>query len=190
MSSAETSAELAELQQLQKASSPDEKTHARGDHERTVARFLGEIGIDVRDLPAPAADFFGCVAETSEAAVAEAKRTFNRTRPYKLPHNDLHPLKTITSDDSASYPSGHATYGMLLGLVLVQMLPEKSAAIYKRIEDFGYSRLVSGVHYRSDVYAGEISGAALAAALFMDPAFRDQMKKATPAIRKAAGLSP
>jgi acid phosphatase (class A) len=187
--SPEANAELVELQRLQKASAADEKRHARGDHDRTVARFLGEIGIDVRGLPEPAREFFHCIAEMSESAVADSKSKFNRTRPYKLPHNDLHPLKTITADDTASYPSGHATYGMLVGLVLVQMLPEKSEAIYKRIEDFGYSRLVSGVHYRSDVYAGEISGAALAATLFMNPNFRDQLNRVTPAIRKAAGLA-
>lgn len=185
--SAETKAELQELRQLEKSRTAKATKHAGGDHERTIQRFLGEIGIKVKDLPPVASHFFECLAETTEQKIDEAKVKFNRTRPYKLPDNHLHILKTVGPDDSPSYPSAHAAYGMVTGLVLAQMLPEKKQEIYQRIEDFGYSRLVSGVHFRSDVYAGEAAGGAIATALFADPAFRDAFAKATPELRKAAG---
>jgi acid phosphatase (class A) len=68
------------------------------------------------------------------------------------------------------------------------MLPEKKADIYKRIADYGFSRMVAGVHFRSDVEAGKILGAAIAASLFADPAFRDEFVLAKACVRKAVGL--
>jgi membrane-associated phospholipid phosphatase len=52
-----------------------------------------------------------------------------RTRPYRLHENKLHTLKKLSDRDSTSYPSGHATYGTVVGLVLVEMLPEKKGEI-------------------------------------------------------------
>jgi acid phosphatase (class A) len=186
--SLETRAELRELQRLQESRTAATANHASADHERTIERFLDPIGIKLHDLPSSTADFFKCAARLTEQKVQEAKIIFKRNRPYTLPHNRLHVLKTIGSDDSFSYPSGHAAYGMVTGLILSAMLPEKRDAIQKRIEDFGYSRLISGVHFRSDVYAGQISGAAVAAAFFEDATFRDAFQKAKADLRAAAGF--
>ena len=71
--------------------------------------------------------------------VREAKTTFMRTRPYRLHENKLHTLKKLSDRNSTSYPSGHATYGAVVGLVLVEILPEKKEEIFKRIQDYGYS---------------------------------------------------
>ncbi len=185
--SAETKAELQELLRLQELRTAAQAKHARGDHHRTIERFLGEIGIKVKELPPFASHFFDCLAKTTEHEVHEAKTKFRRTRPYMLPHNKLHILKTVGHDDSPSYPSGHAAYGMVAGLILARMLPERKQEIFKRIEDFGYSRLVSGVHFRSDVYAGEIAGGAIVASLFESKAFRDAFARAKPELRKAIG---
>jgi hypothetical protein len=68
------------------------------------------------------------------------------------------------------------------------MLPEKKAEIYKRIQDYGYSRLVSGAHFRSDVYAGNIAGAAIAASPLNQEHFRDELKQVKVELRKASGL--
>src|SRR6185312_10394706 len=91
---------------------------------------------------------------------------------------------------SASYPSAHATYGAALGVVLAEMIPEKKDAIYRRIQDYGYSRIVSGAHFRSDVYAGNVAGAAIAAALLNDENFRNQLKEIKGELRKDVGLPP
>src|SRR5262249_4878626 len=158
-----TRAELQELVRLQESRTPDQVKHAKGDDDRTIERFLGEIGIKVETLSESASHFFDCIAHSVEQTIREAKGTFGRTRPYRLPHNKLHSLKKLSDRDSSSYPSGHATYGAAVGLVLAEMLPEKKEDIYKRIQDYGRSRLVSGAHFRSDVYAGNIAGAAIAA---------------------------
>jgi len=174
--SAQTKAELQELLRLQESRTPDQAKHVRDDDHRTLERFLGGIGIKVESL--------------SASANREAKNTFNRTRPYRLPHNNLHTLKKLSDRDSPSYPSAHATYGAVMGMVLAEMIPEKKEELYKRIQDYGYSRIVSGAHFRSDVYAGNVAGAAIAASLLSKEAFRNELNDVKGELRKAAGLAP
>jgi acid phosphatase (class A) len=188
--SAQTKAELRELLRLQESRTSQQVEHVRGDDHRTVERFLQGMGIKVEQLSDVATHFFDCIGAAVEKAVREAKPIFARTRPYRLHENKLHTLKKLSDRDSTSYPSGHATYGTVVGLVIVEMLPEKKEEIYKRIQDYAYSRLVSGAHFRSDIYAGNIAGAAIAASLLNNEAFRDEMKQVKVELRKAAGLAP
>jgi acid phosphatase (class A) len=184
--SAETKAELIELLTLQSQRTPDQTKHAERDYKRTIDRFFGEIDIKTEDWPTSARHFFECVAATAEDAVSEAKTTFRRTRPYKLPHNGLHILKTL-KDDTFSYPSGPAAYGTVTGLLLAEMLPERREKILKRIEDYSYSRMVSGVHFRSDVYAGQVAGSTIVAFLLKDKTFQNKFENAKTELRKALG---
>lgn len=188
--SAHTKAELQELLRLQEARTSEQVEHVRGDDLRTVQRFLSGMDIKVEKLSESATRLFDCIGIAVEHVVREAKTTFMRTRPYRLHENKLHTLKKLSDRDSTSYPSGHATYGTVVGLVLGEMFPEKKEEIYKRIQDYGYSRLVSGAHFRSDVYAGNIAGAAIAASLLNNDAFRDQLKDVKVELRKAAGSAP
>ena len=188
--SAQTKAELQELLRLQEARTPDQVKHVRDDDHRTVERFLEGTGIKLENLSASAKRFFDCIDNSVRHAVHEAKNTFDRTRPYRLPHSNLHTLKKLSDRDSASYPSAHATYGATLGMVLAEMIPEKKEALYKRIQDYGYSRIVSGAHFRSDVYAGNVAGAAIAASLLSNETFRNELNDVKSELRKAAGLAP
>jgi acid phosphatase (class A) len=188
--SAHTKAELQELLRLQETRTSQQVEHVKGDDHRTVERFLGGMGIKFEQLSASAIRFFDCIGTAVEKSVRDAKTTFKRTRPYRVHENKLHTLKRLSDRDSTSYPSGHATYGTVVGLVLVEMLPEKKEEIYKRIQDYGYSRMVSGAHFRSDVYAGNIAGAAIAASLLNQEPFRDELKQVKVELRKAVGLAP
>jgi len=188
--SAQTRAELQELLRLQESRTSQQVEHVKGDDHRTVERFLGGMNIKVGQLSNSAIHFFDCIGAAVEKAVRDAKTTFVRTRPYRLHESRLHTLKKLSDRDSTSYPSGHATYGTVVGLVLVEMLPEKKEEIYKRVQDYGYSRLVSGAHFRSDVYAGNIAGAAIAASLLSKDSFRDEFRQVKAELRKAIGLTP
>jgi acid phosphatase (class A) len=77
-----------------------------------------------------------------------------------------------------------------MGMVLAEMIPEKKEELYKRIQDYGYSRIVSGAHFRSDVYAGNVAGAAIAASLLSKETFRNELNDVKGELRKAAGLAP
>jgi acid phosphatase (class A) len=184
----ETKAELDELQILDVTRSVEQEEHARGDHERSTSRFLSQMHVQVDEAQlAKAAPFFQCVYEAVEDAVNPAKDKFKRMRPYNLPDNGLHPLKKISAKDTFSYPSGHAAYGATVGLILIEMVPELREKIYARIEDFGFSRMISGVHFRSDVYAGEVAGTTIAASLHQAERFQAQFDDAKKSVRKALG---
>ena len=183
-----TSAELAELQALQKSRTPDAIKHASDDYARTIERFLAGMTPSIMVENVGAADhLFACAADTTEDAIDAAKAKFNRTRPYRLPDNGLQVLKPIAANDTPSFPSAHAAFGAVTGLILIEMAPELRERISARIEDFGLSRLISGVHYRSDVYAGEFAGAAIAASLLAGRDFRAELEKVKPGLRKAIG---
>ena len=138
--------------------------HASDDYTRTVERFLAGMSPPIVVTNVGAADhLFECATETTESAITAAKAKFNRTRPYRLPNNDLQVLKAIKANDAPSFPSSHSAFGTVTGLILVEMVPELRERISARIKDFALSRLISGVHFRSDVYAGEVAGAAIAA---------------------------
>ncbi len=184
----ETKAELKELSQLQDARTPAEEEHAKSDVEISLARFLA--GADIKfdaTLLGKCSAFFDRLSKLTHDVAHEAKKTFCRTRPYDLPGNTLRPLQQLK--DNPSYPSGHTTYGTLIAAVLAEMLPERRNQIYARAADYGHSRLVGGMHYRSDVDAGKALGAALAADEFAtDADFKHNLPRATGCVREALGL--
>ncbi|MBI4725584.1 MAG: phosphatase PAP2 family protein [Rhodomicrobium sp.] len=113
---------------------------------------------------------------------------FCRKRPFLTKGNRLRPLRKKKLHESFSYPSGHATYGAFAGFLLAEMVPEKRAEIYARIEDYARSRLVSGVHFRSDVEAGKLLGAAVAMSVFDRADLRGEFETAKTCVRGALGL--
>ena len=185
----ETKAELDELAALEQARTPEQVEHAARDAGRTLPRFLegASIAFDAEALK-PCEDFFLKRRKEETAALEAAKSTFCRPRPYATAGNTLRPVDGAKPSDSYSYPSGHSTYGATTGFLLAAMMPEKRAAIYARINDYAHSRMVAGVHFRSDVEAGKFYGTAIAVALFAKPGFQAEFEEARICVRKAAGL--
>lgn len=185
----ETKAELDELETLERARTPEQAAHAASDAERSLPRFLegAHIAFDAAALQS-CEGFFTKRRKEEKAVVDAAKFTFCRLRPFLTPGNTLHPVQEAMPDDSYSYPSGHATYGATVGFLLAEMMPEKRAALYARIEDYARGRMVAGVHFRSDVEAGKLIGAAIVNALFANPGLESEFAEAKACVRKAARL--
>lgn len=80
--------------------------------------------------------------------------------------------------ESFSYPSGHGALGFGWALVLAEIAPTHADAIIERGRDFGWSRVVCGVHYPSDIDAGRIVAAGAIARLHADPDFRRELMAA------------
>ncbi|HZV20871.1 MAG TPA: phosphatase PAP2 family protein [Hyphomicrobiales bacterium] len=186
----ETKAELDELAGLEQARTKEQEKHVSQDLERSVARFLAgaNIAFDAGELK-KCEGFFLERRKEQKAAVDAAKNSFCRLRPFKTPGNRLHPVDGALPDDSFSYPSGHAAYGATLGFLLAEMLPEKRAAIYNRINDYAYGRMIAGVHFRRDVEAGKLIGAAVSLAYLGRRDKQAEYDAAQSCVRKAVGLS-
>ena len=91
----ETKAEVNELTRMQEARTPAEQEHAIADITISIPRFLegANIKFDSAALD-KCNDFFEKLSKLTKEASDNAKKTFCRTRPYKLPGNMLQPLQS------------------------------------------------------------------------------------------------
>ncbi len=72
---------------------------------------------------------------------------------------------------SASYPSGSSTVATVYGEAFAALEPERAAEARRTAREMGLSRLVCGMHYPSDVAAGEALGKAVFEAAAATPGF-------------------
>lgn len=108
-------------------------------------------------------------------AVAGAKLKYRQPRPYRGGKGAIcikpPPGFSLTPD----YPSGHATWGWTVGLLLAEAAPDRSEAILARARAFGESRVVCGVHNASAVEAGRKTAEGLIAALWSSETFKNDL---------------
>jgi len=55
---------------------------------------------------------------------------------------------------SASYPSGHTTYGYMESLLLALLVPQRYPHMVVRAAEYGSNRITIGAHYAMDVLGG------------------------------------
>jgi acid phosphatase (class A) len=170
-----TQAELAELRGIAAASSAELKAFAARDaKDETPDIFNGVLGFDIATTP-QTRKLLQLVAEEEEGDSKNAKAFFHRVRPYVMDTTlpTCEPKKP--GKPANSYPSGHATLAFSMGVVLAQVLPAKAQPILARSKEYAENRLVCGVHYRSDIVAGQQFGTVLALRLMENAAFKSQM---------------
>src|SRR5258706_1275830 len=164
--------ELDELKEIEGVRSAAQLSRAKSDDKTENASIFAEIigpGFDLKALPATARMFADIRREEQAAAVA-AKNFFKRNRPWIID-----PSMTSCSKQDApqsSYPSGHATMGYSMGVVLASLVPEKAQAILARADEYAENRLGCGMHFRRDIEAGQTLGNAIAVQLMQDAAFK------------------
>lgn len=129
----------------------------------------------------------------SSRANDRPKDNYKRPRPFQVTKDPSCTPKEEARMKPDSYPSGHASIGWAWALTLAEAAPDRADAILRRGYAFGQSRVVCGVHYRSDVEAGRIVGAATVARLHADPVYTAQLaeaRKEIGAARAAGARSP
>jgi acid phosphatase (class A) len=122
------------------------------------------------------ADLFDYAQVQLGHASASSKATFLRPRPYVVDASVRFCTKDALHD--TSYPSGHAGWGWLSARILAQIEPAKAEAIFARGRDYGLSRVVCGVHYPTDVLAGQRLGEIVFKALENDQKYQHLLEKA------------
>ncbi|MBZ9930663.1 phosphatase PAP2 family protein [Mesorhizobium sp. BR1-1-5] len=184
--SAETKAELGEVLTMQVTRTPEMEARAIADAEENVWRFADVMGPNFNKDKLPKfSAFFDRVVETEGAVVDPAKDVWKRPRPHQL--SDLvKPVVKLSS--SGSWPSGHATVGTIMGIILSDMVPERRAEIMARAAEFAHNRIVGGNHYPSDVEMGKISGSVIAAVLLNRDDFKAEYDVARAELRSDLGM--
>ncbi|WP_413738558.1 acid phosphatase [Sodalis sp. RH21] len=109
----------------------------------------------------------------------KTKSYYHRKRPFDFfGKHSCTPALENDLKNNGSYPSGHATTGWALSLILAEIYPERKAEILKRGYELGQFRVICGVHWQSDVDAGRIAGSIAVSALHSDPVFMQNLDKA------------
>jgi acid phosphatase (class A) len=179
--------ELAELRSIAKTRTEERLELARFDDLTISAKIFHAVipGFDPEKLPVTAK-----LLETAkrEAGLVShlAKEHFDRKRPY-----EFDPSLNVCSKHrgkNATYPSGHTTAGYAMAVTLAHIMPNQADTAMIRAATYGKSRMICGVHYRSDVVAGQVVGTAVALALLQKPEFQAEMAAARAEL-KAAGLA-
>ena len=179
--------ELAELQGLAKSRTGARLEQARFDDVTIDGRIFQSAvqGFEIANLPATAA-LLQTVKREANTVSHAAKEHFDRKRPYEFDAS----LNVCSQHrgKNATYPSGHTTMGFAMAVILAHLMPERASSLMSRAQSYGESRMMCGVHYRSDVVAGQVIGTSVALALLQNPQFHADMVAAKAEL-VAAGLT-
>ncbi len=189
--SARAQAELAEVKREMAEATVDQRAQAASDNDSENGTIFAAVlgsSWDLSKLPATAR-LIGEVTGSEGPFSDIAKQEFRRDRPWIVDAS----IKTCAphkpSQDHSSYPSGHATVGFGMGVVLADLMPNHAPAILARSQTFAENRLVCGFHFRSDIVAGQQFGTIMAIRLMQNPQFQADMEAARTELR-AAHLAP
>jgi len=168
--------EIDKLLALQASRTPADESRCKEEVNATAFIFADVLGngFDAKDMPVTAA-LLKEVLQQGKVVAGPAKVYWNRKRPYLT---DARIKPCVELEKTPSYPSGHATRGMVWALVLAEIYPEHRDALIARGREFGNDRILAGVHYPSDVAAGQKLGTEIAKRLLADPEFRAKLDKA------------
>jgi len=178
-------ADLEAVLTAQQARTAADVKRAQDDDVLTVFRFtdvMGE-GFTAEKMPFATA-FFKDVGADGGSVVNPARAHFARRRPKAVDAR----VQPVVEAGGGSYPSGTAAFAYEAAILLADMVPEKATAIFARAADWGHNRVVSGVHYPSDVEAARIAGSVIDNVLLHNAAFMVDFDKAKAEVRHAIGL--
>jgi membrane-associated phospholipid phosphatase len=137
------------------------------------AEVLGDW-FDARTLPVTA-DLLNQTSIDAKAITLTAKEKWNRRRPYEA-DSEIHPC--VEEDSSPAYPSGHAVRGIVWASVLSQIFPERRDQLMALGRRIGDDRVIAGIHWPSDIEAGQKLGAAIAGKLLDNVDFKIELQRA------------
>ena len=180
-------AELAEVKRFQAEATPEQRAQAAsddGNENGTIFAAAIGPGWDLTRLPATAKVINEVTG--SESPFSDiAKKEFQRDRPWIVDSSIQTCAPHKPSQDHASYPSGHATVAYGMGVVLANLMPEHAQAILARSEQFAENRVLCGMHFHSDIIAGQQFGTIMAIRLMQNPQFEADMDAARTELRAA-----
>ena len=170
--SPEQAADMETVCKVYHAATSNDLAAAYSEKKFSVFNFTDSVGsyFVEANLPKTAA-FFEKVQEDAATVTDLGKDYFKRPRPYSTDTN----LVNGKLEKSFSYPSGHSTETMVLGLVLAEIISAQHDAILAHARLMGWHRVQIARHYPTDIYAGRVLAQAIVAELNKNPAFEKQL---------------
>lgn len=161
------------LNTVMNTATPQMTAQAQADAIPSVFDFSTVLGEDfsARNLPATNS-FFIKVTLNTQNANDTLKNIYNSQGPVT----------------PASYPSSHALLGLIDGVLLGDMLPEKQGQLLTYGVQYGLNRLILGQHWPTDVSAAQMETGIFLADLFASPQFQSDFNRAKAELRAQQGL--
>jgi acid phosphatase (class A) len=207
--------DLAAVRAAQQARTESQVLQAEASNSVTVFHFASVLGPGFATERLPLTTrFFQRVYRSALPPLSATKACWNRPRPFVVdptlvplerslastkvrttrpqaskPLPPDSPCTPSTGEDaySYSYPSGHATVGTMMAILLAEMVPERREALFAAGWKYGEARVIGGVHFPSDVEAGRILGTLLIGMMQGDVRFRADLHAARQEVRKGLG---
>ena len=172
-------ADLAIVLWEQRIRTEPEIQRAKSEVKLDLSAYSEAMGVRMEAARFPeTAKLFTRVAKDIKTQSDGLKAMFGRPRPYLT---DARVQPAIERETNPSYPSGHATRGLAIALVLAELRPERREALLAQGRQVGVNRVIGGVHYPTDIEAGQKLGARLAQAWLAEPRNRQLLE----AVRQA-----
>jgi acid phosphatase (class A) len=181
-------AELEATFAVHTSAAPELVARAADENKLTIFHFAPAIGAWFVSGKFPKTEaLFKEVEAEAKAMTDDAKNQFKQPRPYhiapqRFPHSIEHEDPT-----HYSYPSGHSTRGTVFAALLAEIFPEKRVALLEKGRETGWLRVIGGVHYPSDVFAGRVLGQALAKEFLRNEKFQTDLAAARAELVSARG---
>lgn len=180
--SPEQAADLDTVRAISRAATSNDVAAALSEGKFSVYNFTAAVGRSFKASALPITTaFFQRVQMDAETVTDNSKNFFKRPRPYTIDRS----LASGKLEKSFSYPSGHSTESMVLGLVLAELFPDKHDAIVAHAREMGWHRVEIARHYPTDIYAGRV----LAQAIVRQMNKNEQFQKDLAAARKEVGAA-
>ena len=173
--SAEQAADLDSVRAVYHAAGSNDLAAAYAEKQFSVFNFTPEVGSYFLSNSLPKTAAFFRKVQSDAAVVADAeKELFGRPRPYTVDTS----LANGKLEKSFGYPCGHSTESMVLALVLVELVPDKRAAILQHARTIGWHRVQIARHYPTDIYAGRVLALAIVRRMKQNQAFKTDFDEA------------
>ena len=210
--SAALARDLAALHAAQDSRSAEDIVRVQTDARVNISAFAGVLGANFTEEKLPLmTQFFRNVSRSTGSYTGSSKDCWSRPRPFATDPTIVPPpgLKesagmradsaipkvsnprctpgTEPSQYSYAYPSGHATYGAMTAILLADMVPELRQPIFERGWEYGYSRVLAGVHYPTDVEAARIQATVMVALMQKNPNYQRDFAEARQELRQVLG---
>lgn len=174
--SAETKKEIELILEKEKTRTQADVLRASSEVNLKITAFDDVLGkwFKAKKLPLTNA-LFKTVTSDTKLVTNPAKKLWSRPRP---PLQDKRIIPVVPLEKTPSYPSGHATRGLLYAMILSDLAPDLKDKLIARGQQIGDDRVLAGVHFPSDVEAGRTLAKALYAQFTASPAYQADFAKA------------
>lgn len=163
------------------------------DVPHMLHNFSCAVGVQLDDAQLPKVTaVLKNVEADGDHVTGPAKKINQRLRPFLIDEGAVCQSKDRLKN-SFDYPSGHSTWGWMVGSVLAELAPDRATPIMQRSRSYAESRVVCGAHNLSAIQMGMLNGATIMMRLQVEPTFQSDMaaaKKELAAVRAAAAPMP